>query len=242
MTEFKNATESDRRAYAEAKRYLSRDDEAKNILAEIDKQKVTVNIVHDGKDLYHPGTRTVDWDPHSALAVQDEFGHVLGVQSAALGLLHEGAHATDHDLAKHAATPNTDYKNDAEAFAVAAEDRGAKILGETQRFNHFGKTLVEVDPTEHTQYRKDGSAIWVDGDGKTRGAYQPGTAPDIAPRASWRSFESGSDSPYGQIGQEMEAGRAYVRALQESRGGKADTAPSPDRDLAVRAAFQRGRD
>jgi hypothetical protein len=66
--------------------------------------------------------------------------------------------------------------------------------------------------------------------------------PKEAPRASWPSFDSGSDSPIGKIGQEMEAARDYVRALQERQGREAAASTPLDMDLAMRAAQQRGRD
>ena len=242
MTEFKDATDADRKAFAEVTHYLSRDPEARKIQAEIDKEKIPVQIVHDRKDQYHPDTRTIDWDPHSALVVTDEFGHALGVQSSAMGLLHEEAHATDKKFAEHQKKHNADYENDAEAHAVGVEDRAAKILGEPQRFNHYGLTLPEADSLEHTQFRKDGSQVWVGGDGKVKGTFSPGPVPEAAPRTSWRSFDSGSDSPVGKVGQEMDAARDYVRALQQSRGGEGAAAPAPDIGLAMRAAQQRGRD
>ncbi|GEM_PF-4007709 len=242
MTEFKDATDEDRKAYAEVARYLSRDAEAKKILSEIDKEKITVHIIHDRHNQYDPKTRTIDWDPQSALAVVDGDGKFVGVQSAAMALIHEGAHATDRHLTKHLETNNAAYQNDAEAHAVGVEDRVAKTLGEPQRFNHFGTPLGEADSTEHTRTRQDGSVHWVDAEGKVGGTYLPGTLPEKAPRMSWFSFESGSDSPVGKIGREMDAARDYVRALQQSRGGEAAAPPASDQGLAMRAAQQRGRD
>ena len=65
-----------------------------------------LEIIHDGNDRYDPATRTVYWDPHSALETT-EGGH----QTPALGLGHEEAHATGnrHDNAVLSGTPDARY-------------------------------------------------------------------------------------------------------------------------------------
>ncbi len=50
----------------------------------------TLRIVHHDGDAYEDATRTIDWDPHSALRTSRG-----GRQSPALGLGHELDHAAE---------------------------------------------------------------------------------------------------------------------------------------------------
>ena len=161
-------------------------------------------------------------------------------------MAHEAAHATDPDYAEHAKVKLPDYDDGEEAYAVGVEDRIAKTLGEPLRFNHRGRALPASDPTEHTFTKADGNAVWMGSNGVERGMYSLGSLPDSAPRSAgeagaWRSLDSGSDSPVGEIGREMESARDFVRQLQQSQQDKTVSRPSLDIDLA-RRAFDRGRE
>src|SRR5882757_2795828 len=95
-----HATADDVAALNLALSYLGNSPTASAIMQQVADMGVTINIVHDGKDQYYHDPdlgNTIDWDPNSALAVQANISGIgaVGVQSAALGLAHEGAHATD---------------------------------------------------------------------------------------------------------------------------------------------------
>lgn len=245
MIDLTNATREDRRDWEQAISYLSRDPEARKMLAQLDRDNIKIEFIRDGEDRFLPDSHTIRWDPHSALAVRDAQGRITGVQSAALGLAHEAAHATDPDYKKHIDVKIPDYDDGEEAYAVGVEDRIAKTLGEPLRFNHRGRALPAADTTEHTVTNPDGRSAWVGGNGIERGSYVPGSLPGVAPRSAgagaWRSLESGSESPVGQIGREMDAARDFVRQLQQSQSDSAQSRPALDVELA-RRAFDRGRE
>ena len=113
---------------------------------------VTITFVHNGEDAYDPSTHTIFWDPDSALTVKDEFtGGAKGVQSAALGLLHEAAHATDPNYWANKNEPNATYGNDEEAYATNVENSVAAVLGEPERYNHDALSFpVATNPTTFT--------------------------------------------------------------------------------------------
>ncbi|MBN3815889.1 hypothetical protein G3N57_04385 [Paraburkholderia sp. Se-20369] len=166
--------------------YLETSSNALKIIQEMKANTVAIEIIHDGNDQYDSGTNTILWDPHSALTVRDNAtGKAVGVQSAALGLAHEGAHSTDPDLARHAATYNAQYDDDAEKYAVGKEDLIATDLGETLRYNHGGVGLPnELNSTEHSTPKGDGTytyAEWSGGKIITAGTYKMGTSPDQLP-------------------------------------------------------------
>ncbi|WDD92030.1 hypothetical protein Bsp3421_002000 [Burkholderia sp. FERM BP-3421] len=169
--------------------YLETSANALKIIQGMKANKVAIEIIHNGDDHYSPDSNTIAWDPHSALTVQDNAtGQAVGVQSAALGLAHEGAHSTDPDLATHSGTLNAQYDNDAEKYAVAKEDLIATDLGETLRYNHLGFGLPnEVNPTEHSTPKGDGTytyAEWSGGKIITGDTYQMGMSPANLPDVS----------------------------------------------------------
>ena len=65
-----------------------------------------LQLINDGNDRYDPNTRTVYWDPHSALETTGG-GH----QTSVLGLGHEMAHATGnrHMTAELSGTPDSQF-------------------------------------------------------------------------------------------------------------------------------------
>lgn len=274
MVKLENDTPEDRQALKEALDYVSSDPTAKKIIDGMERKGVTVSIVHNGKDEYHADNDTIYWDPKAGLDVLDNQGNVVGVRSAAVSLMHEGAHATDPQFLKHNGTTNAQYDTDAELYAVNEEDKIASSLGEPVRLNHQGYMVREIDPTIHTHTNADKTAVWMEKGGIEMGAYQPGTIPIVAPSvphkaqttsaetAGWRSFDSGSDSPVGQIGQEMDVARSFVQRLQQKNRGGAEQAaereagngnpvaaavapaldPAVTRDMLVRAWRNEGRD
>ena len=130
--------------------YLSQSPTGAAIVQEMEDKDTTIQIVHNGQDMYDPGTNTIYWDPDAAHQVFDERGRTVGVQSPALALLHEGAHAVDPHLAEHRATPSRQFTNGAEAHAIEAENIVAADLGEPQRVSHTGLPRRTDDPTAHT--------------------------------------------------------------------------------------------
>lgn len=201
-----NATPEDIVALNRALAYLNKSPAGDAIMRQVADQGVTINIVHDGEDQYF--NHTIDWDPNSALAVKANTPGMgaQGVQSAALGLAHEGAHATDPRPVEVQDAERPDaYDNEGEKYAVDQENIVAVELGEPQRFNHRFEGLVqEADPTEHTTVIVDGSlsegTVWVrvdeDGNPIVQAAYQLGTfpldAPVFAPDATTVFDDSGT--------------------------------------------------
>jgi len=117
------------------------------------KNGVTINIINDGQDRYDHGTKTIFWDPNSALAVKDPYDAIpsTGIQSPALGLLHEAAHATDPNFIRNLNTKNVAYGNDAEACAGNIEASVAEDLGEPIRHDHDAAGYpTTANPTTHT--------------------------------------------------------------------------------------------
>lgn len=186
-----NATAEDKAALDLALAYLSNSPTGLAVLQQMMEKGTTINIIHDGNDGYFQGV--IDWDPHSALAVRANISDAspVGVQSAALGLLHEAGHAIDSRPAGVQDTPVPDYDNLGEKYATDLENLVAADLGEPQRFNHssFG-TVEEADSTEHTTLVFDGSlsesTVWVttngSGESTVQGGYQIGDdTPTTAP-------------------------------------------------------------
>jgi hypothetical protein len=186
-----NATSSDIAALNQALAYLANSTTAEAKMEQAVADGVTINFIHDGNDQYRDGVNTIDWDPNSALAVVDttqpNLG-TIGVQSAALGLAHEAAHANDPNIATDKSMADSQYDTVAERVAVGVEDQIATELGETLRFNHSGNLVEEANSTEHTKENDDGTASWVqsgqDGDSVNEGSFTSGTRPAFAPDGS----------------------------------------------------------
>ena len=121
---------------AAANHYLSRSKEMRLVQKAFKSGHFHLEIIHDGNDRYDPATRTVYWDPHSALETT-EGGH----QTPALGLGHEEAHATGnrHDNAVLSGTPDARYDTKEERRVILNyENPAARELGESTRSNHGG--------------------------------------------------------------------------------------------------------
>jgi RHS repeat-associated protein len=121
---------------ATATHYLSRSKEMRLVEKAFKSGHFHLEIIHDGNDRYDPATRTVYWDPHSALETT-EGGH----QTPALGLGHEMAHATGnrHDTAVLSNTPDARYDTKEERRVILNyENPAARELGESTRSNHGG--------------------------------------------------------------------------------------------------------
>jgi hypothetical protein len=104
-----------------------------------------LKIIHDGNDRYDPQTRTVYWDPHSALKTT-----MGGHQTPALGLGHEMAHATGnrHMTGRLMMEPDRQYDTKEERRVILNyEDPAARQLGESLRYNHGGTPYNVACPT-----------------------------------------------------------------------------------------------
>ncbi|HEX7644445.1 MAG TPA: hypothetical protein VF472_19730 [Burkholderiaceae bacterium] len=158
-----NATAEDTAQLNHALEYLQQSPDAQEILKGMHDKGVKISIIHDGNDHYTDGNKTIYWDPKSALTVQPNAGgKSTGMQSPALGLIHEGAHATDPDLVKHASEANAQYENNAEKYAIDKENKIGATLGEPKRENHLAAALPNVaDSTTHSVnvYDKDGKLL-----------------------------------------------------------------------------------
>ena len=158
-----NATPEDTKQLNHALAYLQQSPDAQEILKGMHEKGVKISIIHDGNDRFNSTQNTIYWDPNSALTVRPNGpGQSTGTQSPALGLIHEGAHATDPDLAKHSREHNAQYDNNAEKYAVDKENKIGATLGEPKRENHGALALPNVaDSTTHTlnTYDKDGKLL-----------------------------------------------------------------------------------
>ncbi len=115
-----------------AKTYLSGSKEMSEVIKAFESGNFHIKIIHDGKDHYDPSSRTVYWDPHSALKTTGG-----GRQSPALGLGHEMAHATGSSHDHLVRTPDSKFDNKEERRVILNyENRAAKELGESMRQNH----------------------------------------------------------------------------------------------------------
>jgi len=106
-----------------------------------------INITHNGDDSYDPKTKTINWDPRSALEVSSG----AGKQSAALGLIHEIDHAAN---GQRTPQPTGDgYENTEEKRVITgSETTIAHDLGEPTRTDHYGTaTENEKSSTAHTK-------------------------------------------------------------------------------------------
>jgi hypothetical protein len=158
-----NATEQDKADLKAALEYLQAKDSkgaalsptAVKLLEGIRDKGTTINFIHDGNDAYFDSTNTIDWDPKSGLAIQDNKGNLTGAtQSAALGLIHEADHAvnlqkkiTNYD----SKSKDFPYGNSEEKRVITGtEKRIAKDLGEPIRTNHNGQPVTLGTSTEFT--------------------------------------------------------------------------------------------
>jgi len=109
------------------------------------KEGATIHIIHDGNDSYNPGTGVLNWDPKSGLQVTSG----QGIQSAALGLVHE----MDHEVngLKNPQPTGDGYQNTEEKRVIAgSETTIAHDLHEPTRTDHYGSTVVMTTANAHT--------------------------------------------------------------------------------------------
>lgn len=132
-----------------------------------------VEINYSGSNLFTPVGQTLLWDPTTAMQVRNAQG-VIGVQSPAMGLIHELAHAL--------------FGNN-EAQATAFESQVAIELGEPTRATYADAlAYIAVDnPTQHTD---DGQWVVMDASGtvKKGDKYNGGTT---APKMGWAGASNG---------------------------------------------------
>lgn len=135
-----------REDYALAKAYLCRDASEARIFARVEhsKDRFRLEIVRNGNDRYDPNTRTIAWDPYSALRTTGG-----GAQSPALGLGHELDHAAEsprrEDALNRTAVPRYDTLEERRVIR-GSERHAARTLGEAIRFDHRGSTYRVATP------------------------------------------------------------------------------------------------
>lgn len=166
-----NGSASDIAALNAALAYLQQSASGSAILQQMAQSGTTININAGDRDSYNPPAtspyynpnfpaNSINWDPNSAQIVFDSNGVVQGVQSAALSLLHEAAHATDPNFNTNVGTPNAQYDTNAEQYAINQENAVARDLGEVQRDSHRGGALDDANPTDHTINNGNGTLSW----------------------------------------------------------------------------------
>jgi hypothetical protein len=118
--------------------YLERDPVERRLFHELEHLPHRVTLTTNARDAddYDPNTRTIRWDPHSALRTAGG-----GRQSPALGLGHEVDHAV-HDGPREwarAATADRTYDTAEERRVIEGSERhAARTLGEAVRHDHGG--------------------------------------------------------------------------------------------------------
>jgi hypothetical protein len=130
---------------ATAEKYLAGSKAMRPVLKAFKSGHFHISLIHDGNDRYDPNTRTVYWDPNSALETTDG-GH----QTPALGLGHEMAHATGnrHTYDELVNIPDPQYFTREERRVILNyEDPAARQLGESTRSNHGGVPYNVASPT-----------------------------------------------------------------------------------------------
>ena len=138
---------SARHDFEDAVAYLSRDPAERALFARLERgpHRVTVTTNARDADSYDPDTRTIHWDPHSALRTTQG-----GRQSPALGLGHEVDHAA-HDgprAWRRENTPDPRYDTAEERRVITGSERhAARTLGEATRTNHTGTCYLVATPT-----------------------------------------------------------------------------------------------
>lgn len=113
---------------------------------------INLNVVHSGVDETYMGStvRTISWDPGQAHQVVDSNG-VYGIQSPAMALAHEIAHAI--------------YGADENA-ATAFETQVAHELGEPTRAD-YNSVTANVQVTNSTEHTDNGKYVSLNLDGTT---------------------------------------------------------------------------
>jgi len=138
-------------AFDDAAAYLRKDAAERRLIDGVEHSRsgtYTLRTIRNGNDRYDPNSRTIYWDPQSALQVVDDRGCPTGGrQSPALGLGHELDHACEPDriAARLERTCDPNYTNAEERRVIRGSERhAAHTLGENPRHNHDGR-LYRVD-------------------------------------------------------------------------------------------------
>jgi len=168
-----NATELDRGRLEKAIQYLQQSEVGTIFLELAAEAGVRIGINSWGTDRYgenntpgqtsfdHDDTGMILWNPMAALQIRDNDKVIVGVQSAALGLLHEIVHAVDPGLVANFASRIPKYGFLNEFTAIQYETMVANELGEVTRENHWGVDILSLDPTTHTMPTEDGGLVWA---------------------------------------------------------------------------------
>ena len=124
--------------YNLAKAYLRRDSTERRLFVSLEssRRRFRLSINHRGDDHFDPATNTIAWDPYSALRTTRG-----GMQSPALGLGHEVAHAVEAPAREASLSDRVrpGYDNAEEARVIRGSERhAARTLGEAVRFDHRG--------------------------------------------------------------------------------------------------------
>jgi RHS repeat-associated protein len=128
-----------------ADKYLSQAAATRWVLQAFKKGHFHVSLNHIGDDRYDDRTRTVHWDPHSALRTTGG-----GLQTPALGFYHEMVHATGNPpLVQMLLDIRDPHFTDLEERRVIQdyETPAARDLGEGTRNDHFGQPYNVASPT-----------------------------------------------------------------------------------------------
>jgi hypothetical protein len=137
---------SGRRNFERAVAYLDRDPVERRLFERLEHlpHRVTLRFNARDADDYDPNTRTIRWDPHSALRTANG-----GRQSPALGLGHEVDHAV-HDGPREwrrANAADAAYDTAEERRVIAGSERhAARTLGEGVRYDHGGRCYRVASP------------------------------------------------------------------------------------------------
>jgi hypothetical protein len=144
VSDFKldGANAADKAALQKSVTYLEQTKLGKQVIQQAEKNHATIHIIRDGND--RALGNEVWWDPNSALTTTKG-----GVQSPALGLVHELAH-TEANPKTPIRDLNNNYDNTEERRVITQiETPIARQLGEGTRTDHRGGLLEVKDPTYH---------------------------------------------------------------------------------------------
>jgi hypothetical protein len=138
---------SARRNFDAAVDYLNHDPVERALFRQLERapHRVTLTTNSRDADFYDPNTRTIHWDPYSAMRTTSG-----GRQSPALGLGHEVDHAV-HDGPhewQRANTADRTYDTAEERRVIEGSERhAARTLGEGVRHDHAGTSYRVAAPT-----------------------------------------------------------------------------------------------
>ncbi len=128
--------------------YLARDPGERSIIERLEQSPVRHRIVIDHRhdDSYRPTSRTIHWDPYSALRTTNG-----GRQSPALGLGHELDHAAEdermYERLQNYPDPAFDSAEERRVI-VGSERHAAHTLHESTRGDHDGMEYRVASPID----------------------------------------------------------------------------------------------